>query len=636
MPRAEAACVEDAASNSETDSTKPNTKVSATTKKEEKKHSKKSLRPHRKEKKSKSEDGLLDVELSDGDVAIAKHVRVIPELKKGSRKSTHSAPVNAGHSPKKLSRPPAPRGVTFDPASSNHHDKNDKRYFGRTAEHTTIASSSRPRTQPVPEHVRPQAMRPISYQGPLPIRSLPQTVHYSPPFVGPYPIAPGYAASMPAYEEPYYGSPQPPISHLASRFGRTGHSTLNTNPLPQASWQDNDRYDEEEDECDSEEDRRIAEAKAKRDKAKKEERKRSAHEEREREDARLDLEEAAAYLRQKRILDRADREREDRERMPPPPPAGVGRKGSYRNSREAPGLPEVHYPSFEDYREDNHRRSRDGRGSFGSDVRPQFPHGDTEPPMRTRKPSVGRAPTSSSAASYGRDPLRPRDPRANVLEVPRRGQRPNSFYGSMSAQGTSASSNYEEDYDNALRYQDEIAAEGAPLTEELLKKQQRRIKGGSRSTQSTTSRDESDVRQSVTTRTTRSGSGDGTEQTTFTIKGNGTVNIDGAEISTRATDGPIEITLQRGGDQKTIRNGSEASQSAYAPSGSTAVSDDRPKPNRRDSMRSHGRKPPVDDVRFRGDLRDHPLRDRLAPLRSNSQRSHRPVDYERVDRGGYF
>ncbi|KAI1803378.1 hypothetical protein F4811DRAFT_346214 [Daldinia bambusicola] len=80
------------------------------------------------------------------------------------------------------------------------------------------------------------------------------------------------------------------------------------------------------------------------------------------------------------------------------------------------------------------------------------------------------------------------------LETASRGRR-NSFY------------NFEDKIRDASRYQEDVSGGGGPpLTAEAL----RRVKndGSSRSTRSSASRDESDYKQSATTRTTRSNSGD--------------------------------------------------------------------------------------------------------------------------------
>ncbi|KAI0881145.1 uncharacterized protein GGS22DRAFT_76351 [Annulohypoxylon maeteangense] len=131
--------------------------------------------------------------------------------------------------------------------------------------------------------------------------------------------------------------------------------------------------------------------------------------------------------------------------------------------------------------------------------------GFTEGELRGGDPSMYKAVTRREV-EYGTGALPPR-PRPQSydtesiydmgnyeLEPATRGRR-SSFY------------NFEEKVRDASRYQEDVSGGNAPpLTAEAL----RRVKNGgsSRSTRSTASRDESDYKQSATTRTTRSGSGD--------------------------------------------------------------------------------------------------------------------------------
>ena len=154
--------------------------------------------------------------------------------------------------------------------------------------------------------------------------------------------------------------------------------------------------------------------------------------------------------------------------------------------------------------------------------------------------------------------------------------RPNrraSYYGGQS----SSSGSYEDKLNQAAQYQDEITRETGPpgmqLTAERLRKAARH--GGSRSsTRSSGSRDESDFRQSATTRTTRS-SAAGEEDMTIRVKGNAVLEVGGAKM--RCQDG-TEINISRGPPLATgFRTSSD--QSSYLGQEDRRARMDRP-PNR--------------------------------------------------------
>ncbi|TVY57038.1 hypothetical protein LCER1_G003453 [Lachnellula cervina] len=152
----------------------------------------------------------------------------------------------------------------------------------------------------------------------------------------------------------------------------------------------------------------------------------------------------------------------------------------------------------------------------------------------------------------------PGDVRVETANASRRRQ---SYYG-QSATPSTGSSDYESKIRQAATYQQDVeqdVGETIPLTAEVLKRQQRRQAGSSRSTKSSASRDESDWRKSATTRTTRSGSGEG-ENVTIKVTGTARVMVGGAQIDC-PDGGEIEIKQQQ--QQKTIRNGSERSNSEY-------------------------------------------------------------------------
>ncbi|CAL3964024.1 unnamed protein product [Diplocarpon coronariae] len=121
-----------------------------------------------------------------------------------------------------------------------------------------------------------------------------------------------------------------------------------------------------------------------------------------------------------------------------------------------------------------------------------------------------------------------------------------------------ASSAYDAKFNQAQAYQEDVSGGPTiPLTAEVLRRQQRKQEGSSRSTKSSASRDESDYKKSVTTRTTRSGSGDNEESVTIKLVGQARVMVGGTQID--CTEGG-EIQIQR---QKSLPGGSERSVSEY-------------------------------------------------------------------------
>lgn len=143
-------------------------------------------------------------------------------------------------------------------------------------------------------------------------------------------------------------------------------------------------------------------------------------------------------------------------------------------------------------------------------------------------------------------------------EVPGRAHR-HSYYGGNSVSSGSA---YERELrmeDKLLtarryqdRYEDELTGPGLPLTAEALRKATRNG-GSSRSTRSSGSHDESDYRQSATTRTTRSGPND--ENYTIRVKGSTVLRLGGAEV--QCEDG-AEINISTGGGASDLRNMNDA------------------------------------------------------------------------------
>lgn len=179
------------------------------------------------------------------------------------------------------------------------------------------------------------------------------------------------------------------------------------------------------------------------------------------------------------------------------------------------------------------------------DTRTQY----RDEPRPTRRPSVNR---HSVSYDLGRGPESVRIEPANT------GRRRSSWYDQGASSGTGASSAYEEKLNQAANYQEDVAGPAIPLTAEVLKRQQRREAGSSRSTKSSASRDESDYKKSATTRTTRSGSGADDENVTIKVTGQARVMVGGAQID--CTDGGA-IEIKR--NQRARAGGSERSSSDY-------------------------------------------------------------------------
>ncbi|OBT63251.1 hypothetical protein VE03_07787 [Pseudogymnoascus sp. 23342-1-I1] len=136
----------------------------------------------------------------------------------------------------------------------------------------------------------------------------------------------------------------------------------------------------------------------------------------------------------------------------------------------------------------------------------------------------------------------------------------NSHHASYDGILSSPSSTYADKARDAAGYQAYVSGEPVKLTADLLRKQQNTI-GSSRSTHSSSSRDESDFKRSLTTRTTRTVSGDATsDDVTIRIKGNAKVTIGTVEI-TNADDSELNIVNNH---RQSIRDGSEASRPKYA------------------------------------------------------------------------
>lgn len=189
---------------------------------------------------------------------------------------------------------------------------------------------------------------------------------------------------------------------------------------------------------------------------------------------------------------------------------------------------------------------------------------------RPRRPSVNR-----HSVSYDLD----RSSGGVRIEPANTGRRRQSWYDQTGSSGTGASSAYEDKLNQAASYQEDVAGPTVPLTAEVLKRQQRREAGSSRSTKSSQSRDESDYKKSATTRTTRSGSNDD-ENVTIKVTGTARVMVGGAQIDC-ADGGAIEI--QR---RQSLRGGSERSGSDFGDKYGSRRIEDRQSRVTRPSARS--------------------------------------------------
>lgn len=218
-------------------------------------------------------------------------------------------------------------------------------------------------------------------------------------------------------------------------------------------------------------------------------------------------------------------------------PSGIGQRMSKQemdfHAMPPPPRPILRRP-VTDYPQASVDSYRDGRTLIRDDSRP-------------RQSSSHR---NSVSYDLGDGPERVRVETANA------GRRRQSYYG-QTATASTGSSDYEAKIRQAATYQQDVG-ETVPLTAEVLKRQQRRQAGSSRSTKSSASRDESDWRKSATTRTTRSGSGEG-ENVTIKVTGTARVMVGGAQIDC-PDGGEIEIKQQQQQQhQRAIRNGSERS-----------------------------------------------------------------------------
>jgi hypothetical protein len=200
------------------------------------------------------------------------------------------------------------------------------------------------------------------------------------------------------------------------------------------------------------------------------------------------------------------------------------------------------------------------------------PYRDGRTTYRREESRPRRSSSSRHSASYevgrGGESVR--------VEAANSGRRRQSWY---EPPVTTPAAGYEDKLHQAATYQEDVEGPSVPLTAETLKRQQRRHGGSSRSSQS---RDESDYKKSATTRTTRSLSNDNDENVTIKVTGQARVMVGGAQIH---CDEGGEIEIKR---QKSLRNGSERSNSEYG-GGGTGGGGGRLESRSRVERPTHGR-----------------------------------------------
>ncbi|KAK4185192.1 hypothetical protein QBC35DRAFT_22360 [Podospora australis] len=222
---------------------------------------------------------------------------------------------------------------------------------------------------------------------------------------------------------------------------------------------------------------------------------------------------------------------EDTRAMPPPPrrPASA-RPGTVAPFRPPPP-PQTPARRTSMFYDDD----RDEDALFGDlSPSPLAPYDYGSPlAYRPKMPTSGLADVAYDAHDYR-------------TEVAGRNHRRNSYYGDHSA---SSGSGYEEQVRVATRYQEDLmGGSPLPLTAETLRKARN---GGS--SRSSGSHDESDYRQSATTRTTHTNPNE--EDVTIRVKGSTVLKVGGAEM--QCFDG-AEINISKNG-AATFRGGSDKS-----------------------------------------------------------------------------
>jgi hypothetical protein len=492
------------------------TRRSATTKTRDKTHTRES-REHRERREERprtrkvhSDNGYEKISIPQDEKLSSpvKTVEVIPERyarDRGERDRDERRKPSGGKmsatSPRKSSRPPNNRTVTFPTDNPKHiKNKDEAVYYGHSSEGTPVVIQSN-KSIPRPPSSSGHRPRPSSFIGSRPPLSTSAT-YQAPPYATPY-IIPGmnqaygqfpqqYSQQFPPpqfYNEPQQPPPPSPMNiALRDRFNRGLDPIQRT--ASAASYRHNDFQITPRGYIDDS----YYE---------------SATEER---DFERSMAARAALIKQKELDAMASM------MMPPPPLPPAGRRNSILQPIDIPIR--SHRPIMAD-------DDRSARGAYRDDTR-----------ARRRRSSIG---PSITASSYEHE--RPR------IKVESASGRRNSYYSGSDPQST-----YEDKLSSAAGYQEEVSGTPVQLTADMLRKQQRAV--GS-STRSSESRDESDFKHSATTRTTRSGSGQEGDDVTIRIMGKATVNVAGAKIE---GDDGFELNIFR---KKSTRGGSEASASEF-------------------------------------------------------------------------
>ena len=470
-----------------------------------------------KSRQSYSDSGKYDEGISPGTKGVEVVNMTEKEVSLERRKSSASATKSPKRSSKQLSAQEA-RGLTK--ASKSKPKKDEPSHFG-IANQTRSAPPVVSTAGPIP--LRPRVVttqtypsRPLSYHGAItsggiatgpPLSSSARYQHYTiPPSSYPPPSYPPSSYPSPSYPPSsnyfeYTRTPQagadyfsPPVTTtpvgarpLHERFGTGENSTYYPRPRPTSAFGTRDYPQQVQKNAYDDGYTSAAEVPVRR---------------------RVSISRPSIRTKQKL----------DDESMPPP----------RRPSILRPLTTEYYVPPDPPPR----RESHDSRFVYRDD------------PPSLRRPNLRR-----NSVSYES----PDSDRVRVLETANAGRRRTSYYGPVAGSSGSGSGDYVSDkVQQAQTYQEEVTGPTpVPLTADLLKRQQRRQAGSSRSTKSSGSRDESDFRKSATTRTTRSGSNDDGPNITIKVTGNARV-MHGATRIDCGDDAEIEIK-----HQKSVRNGSE-------------------------------------------------------------------------------
>ncbi|CAG8974689.1 hypothetical protein HYALB_00006424 [Hymenoscyphus albidus] len=339
----------------------------------------------------------------------------------------------------------------------------------------------------------------------------------------------------------------------------------------------------------------------------------------------------------------------DSQTMPPPPqPRPILRRPWTEQATNG------EYPPHDSYREDRDERSEE-RSMIRDPSRPRRastrrrksmvtyelpdPHDHDEDHEPVRAPRTRRS-DSLRQPKHAYDDMVTDLAEMNIETANNSRRRRSSVYGTSTThsepKASTKQSGYEDKIRQAANYQEDVAGPNIPLTAEVLKKQekQRRKAGSSQSTKSSHSRDESDYKKSVTTRTTRSGSGDNDENLTIKLKGTTRLIVGGAQIE--CDGGEIEIKRQG-----SMRNGSERSISEYGgpTRGQQQIDDRRSRVHHQIEDRKsrvnqqiedrRSRVEPIDDRQSRVNQQIEDRRSRVEPIDDRQSRGDQQIEDRR-------